>query len=159
MSRTGARAFSPANLEKLNKAITSDAIIHPDHEFSIEGHHNNTTKQHMETLYQLGFRRISFGVQDNDPTVQRIINRIQPFENVQRVTEQARAIGFTAVNFDLIYGLPLQTIASIEKSILQSLQLKPDRVAFYSYAHVPWTSRGQRLFDENDLPGASTKYL
>ena len=149
--------FSPANLEKLIKAITNDAIIHPDHEFSIEGHPNNTTKQHMETLFQLGFRRISFGVQDNDPTVQRIINRIQPFENVQRVTEQARAIGFTAVNFDLIYGLPLQTLSSIEKSILQSLQLKPDRVAFYSYAHVPWTSRGQRLFDENDLPGAELK--
>lgn len=149
--------FSPANLEKLIKAITNDAIIHPHHEFSIEGHPNNTTKQHMETLFQLGFRRISFGVQDNDPTVQRIINRIQPFENVQRVTEQARAIGFTAVNFDLIYGLPLQTLSSIEKSILQSLQLKPDRVAFYSYAHVPWTSRGQRLFDENDLPGAELK--
>lgn len=149
--------FSPANLEKLIKAITNDAIIHPDHEFSIEGHPNNTTKQHMETLFQLGFRRISFGVQDNDPAVQRIINRIQPFENVQRVTEQARAIGFTAVNFDLIYGLPLQTLSSIEKSILQSLQLKPDRVAFYSYAHVPWTSRGQRLFDENDLPGAELK--
>ncbi|MCS3799800.1 oxygen-independent coproporphyrinogen III oxidase [Niastella sp. OAS944] len=149
--------FSPANLEKLIKAITNDAIIHPDHEFSIEGHPNNTTKQHMESLFQLSFRRISFGVQDNDPTVQRIINRIQPFENVQRVTEQARAIGFTAVNFDLIYGLPLQTLSSIEKSILQSLQLKPDRVAFYSYAHVPWTSRGQRLFDENDLPGAELK--
>jgi oxygen-independent coproporphyrinogen III oxidase len=149
--------FSPRNLEKLIKAILNDAIIHPDHEFSIEGHPNNTAKQHMETLYQLGFRRISFGVQDNDPTVQRIINRIQPFENVQRVTEQARAIGFTAVNFDLIYGLPLQTISSIEKSILQSLQLQPDRVAFYSYAHVPWTSRGQRLFDENDLPGAELK--
>jgi oxygen-independent coproporphyrinogen III oxidase len=149
--------FSPDNLEKLIKATLKDAIIHPDHEFSIEGHPNNTTKQHLETLYRLGFRRISFGVQDNDPTVQRIINRIQPFENVQRVTEQARAIGFTAVNFDLIYGLPLQTISSIEKSILQSLQLKPDRVAFYSYAHVPWTSRGQRLFDENDLPGAELK--
>lgn len=149
--------FSPGNLEKLIKAITNDAIIHPDHEFSIEGHPNNTTQQHMETLYQLGFRRISFGVQDNDPTVQRIINRIQPFENVQRVTEQARAIGFTAVNFDLIYGLPLQTVSSIEKSISQSLQLKPDRVAFYSYAHVPWTSRGQRLFDEKDLPGAALK--
>jgi len=149
--------FSPRNLEKLINAITKDAIVHPDHEFSIEGHPNNTTKEHMETLYQHGFRRISFGVQDNDPTVQRIINRIQPFENVQRVTEQARAIGFTAVNFDLIYGLPLQTCSSIEKSILQSLQLKPDRVAFYSYAHVPWTSRGQRLFDENDLPGAELK--
>jgi oxygen-independent coproporphyrinogen-3 oxidase len=149
--------FSPAHLAQLINTITADAVIHPGHEFSIEGHPNNTTSQHLEALYQLGFRRISFGVQDNDPTVQRIINRIQPFENVQRVTEQARATGFTAVNFDLIYGLPLQTIPSIEKSILQSLQLQPDRVAFYSYAHVPWTSRGQRLFDEHDLPGAALK--
>jgi oxygen-independent coproporphyrinogen III oxidase len=149
--------FSPQHLEKLIQAITKDAVIHPEHEFSIEGHPNNTTQQHLETLYQLGFRRISFGVQDNDARVQRIINRIQPFENVQRVTEQARTIGFTAVNFDLIYGLPLQTIPSIQQSILQSLQLRPDRVAFYSYAHVPWTSRGQRLFDENDLPSAALK--
>jgi oxygen-independent coproporphyrinogen-3 oxidase len=149
--------FSPAHLEQLINAIFKEAIIHPEHEFSIEGHPNNTTQQHLQTLYKLGFRRVSFGVQDNDPSVQRIINRIQPFENVQRVTEQARATGFTAVNFDLIYGLPLQTISSIEKSILQSLQLQPDRVAFYSYAHVPWTSRGQRLFDENDLPSAALK--
>lgn len=149
--------FSPANLAALINAITNDALIHPEHEFSIEGHPNNTTLQHLETLYQLGFRRISFGVQDNNPAVQRIINRIQPFENVQRVTEQARATGFTAINFDLIYGLPLQTLPSIQQSILQSLQLRPDRVAFYSYAHVPWTSRGQRLFDENDLPSAELK--
>lgn len=149
--------FSPEHLAQLINTITADAVIHPDHEFSIEGHPNNTTLQHLETLHQLGFRRISLGVQDNDPAVQRIINRIQPFENVQRVTEQARAIGFTAVNFDLIYGLPLQTIPSVRQSILQSLQLQPDRVAFYSYAHVPWTSRGQRLFDEHDLPSAALK--
>jgi oxygen-independent coproporphyrinogen-3 oxidase len=149
--------FSPEHLAQLISTITNDAVVHPDYEFSIEGHPNNTTLQHLETLYQLGFRRISFGVQDNDPAVQRIINRIQPFENVQRVTEQARATGFTALNFDLIYGLPLQTIPSIEKSIEQSLQLRPDRVAFYSYAHVPWTSRGQRLFDEHDLPSAALK--
>jgi len=149
--------FSPANLQKLVEAILKDSVVHPEHEFSIEGHPNNTTLSHLTTLYKAGFRRISFGVQDNDPQVQRIINRIQPFENVQRVTEQARTVGLTAVNFDHIYGLPLQTTQTIEKSILQSLQLRPDRVAFYSYAHVPWTSRGQRLFDENDLPGSDLK--
>jgi oxygen-independent coproporphyrinogen-3 oxidase len=149
--------FSPANLEKLITTIFKDATIHPQHEFSIEGHPNNTTGAHLKALYGLGFRRISFGVQDNDARVQRIINRIQPFENVQRVTEQSKATGFTAVNVDLIYGLPLQTIPSVQKSILQTLQLRPDRVAFYSYAHVPWTSRGQRLFDENDLPSTALK--
>ncbi len=149
--------FSPENLEKLFSQIFKDAIIHPDHEFSFEGHPNNTTEAHLQTLYNLGFRRVSFGVQDNDAEVQRIINRIQPFENVQVASETARRIGYKSVNFDLIYGLPKQTLQSMEKTILQTITLQPDRVAFYSYAHVPWASRGQRLFDENDLPSTDTK--
>ncbi|HYH14486.1 MAG TPA: coproporphyrinogen III oxidase, partial [Flavisolibacter sp.] len=86
-----------------------------------------------------------------------LINRIQPLENVRRATEEARRIGFTSVNFDLIYGLPLQTLASIERTIKEVIELKPDRIAFYSYAHVPWTSRAQRLFDETHLPAAEEK--
>ena len=151
--------FSPQNLKKLLDAILKFSIVHPQHEFSIEGHPNNTTKQHLKLLYSLGFRRISYGVQDLDPEVQRVINRIQPFENVKQATENARAAGFTSVNFDLIYGLPLQNIQSIENTISQVITLKPDRIAFYSYAHVPWTSRGQRLFNETDLPGAEEKIL
>jgi len=149
--------FSAANLEKLLTMIFSRSAIHPQHEFSIEGHPNNTTEEQLQTLFNLGFRRISYGVQDNDPEVQRIINRIQPLENVIRATETARKTGFTSVNFDLIYGLPRQTKTSMERTIGQVLGLKPDRIAFYSYAHVPWTSRAQRLFDENDLPSASEK--
>ena len=149
--------FSPENLTKLLNSIFENAEIHPKHEFSFEGHPNNTSRQHLEALYKLGFNRVSYGVQDNDAEVQRIINRIQPFENVKNATEIARDIGYKSVNFDLIYGLPKQTLASMEKTILQTISLKPDRVAFYSYAHVPWTSRGQRLFDENDLPSASLK--
>ena len=149
--------FSPENLTKLLTSIFEHAAIHPKHEFSFEGHPNNTSRQHLEALYKLGFERVSYGVQDNDAEVQRIINRIQPFENVKNATETARNIGYKSVNFDLIYGLPKQTLAGMEKTILQTISLKPDRVAFYSYAHVPWTSRGQRLFDENDLPAASLK--
>ena len=149
--------FSPRNMVALLDTIYKDAIIHPQHEFSIEGHPNNTTAEHLETLYNLGFRRISYGVQDNDPEVQRIINRIQPLENVRQATENARKIGFKSVNFDLIYGLPKQHMESMERTILQTLELQPDRIAFYSYAHVPWTSRGQRLFDVNDLPSAEEK--
>jgi oxygen-independent coproporphyrinogen III oxidase len=149
--------FSPRNLNTLLEAIVKRSIVHPHHEFSFEGHPNNTTKKQLETLYSLGFRRVSLGVQDNDPEVQHIINRIQPFENVKRVTEEAREIGFKSVNFDLIYGLPLQNLQSIENTILQCITLSPDRVAFYSYAHVPWTSRAQRLFDESDLPSAELK--
>lgn len=149
--------FSRENLQKLLNGIFKNATIHPQHEFGLEGHPNNTTKEHLQALYDLGFRRVSYGVQDHDPKVQHIINRIQPFENVKLAVENARSVGYESVNFDLIYGLPLQTEESIKKTILQSVSLKPDRVAFYSYAHVPWTSRGQRLFDENDLPSADEK--
>jgi oxygen-independent coproporphyrinogen III oxidase len=149
--------FSPANLRRLLTGILDTCIVPKEHEFSFEGHPNNTTSEHLQTLYDLGFRRVSFGVQDNDPEVQRMINRIQPFENVVRVTEWARHIGYESVNFDLIYGLPLQSPASLERTLSECVSLRPDRVAFYSYAHVPWTSRGQRLFDENDLPTPEVK--
>lgn len=149
--------FSPKNLQSLVNHLFKHATIHPQHEFGFEGHPNNTTREHLQILYDLGFRRVSYGVQDHDPKVQRVINRIQPFQNVKMAVENARAVGYDSVNFDLIYGLPLQTQESIEKTILQSISLTPDRVAFYSYAHVPWTSRGQRLFDENDLPSADEK--
>jgi len=149
--------FSPFNLELLINSITNRAVVHPRREFSIEGHPNNTTKGHLITLYGMGFRRISYGVQDNNPKVQKIINRIQPLENVRRATDEAREVGFKSVNFDLIYGLPKQTLQGIEKTIRQTIELRPDRIAFYSYAHVPWASRGQRLFDENDLPSAEEK--
>lgn len=149
--------FSPDNLERLLENIFNSAKIHPDHAFSFEGHPNNTTREHLQRLYELGFRRVSYGVQDNDPEVQRIINRIQPLENVRRATADARELGYHSVNFDLIYGLPLQTEERLRTTIQQCIDLKPDRIAFYSYAHVPWTSRGQRLFDENDLPDTETK--
>lgn len=149
--------FSPRNLQRLLKFILKSSIIHPRHEYSIEGHPNNTTIEHLAMLQGLGFRRISYGVQDNDPDVQKVINRIQPFENVKLATANARANGFTSVNFDLIYGLPLQTLQSMERTINGVIELKPDRIAFYSYAHVPWTSKAQRLFDESHLPSAEKK--
>ncbi|MCW5908228.1 MAG: oxygen-independent coproporphyrinogen III oxidase [Chitinophagales bacterium] len=149
--------FAPENLAALLQFIFQDSVIHPQHEFSFEGHPNNTTEGHLKTLYTLGFRRVSFGVQDNDPEVQRIINRIQPLQNVKRATDTARAVGYQSVNYDLIYGLPKQTLEGIQKTIREIIELRPDRIAFYSYAHVPWTSKGQRLFDESDLPSAELK--
>lgn len=149
--------FSPKNLKRVVEMILKSSIVHPNKHFSIEGHPNNTTPEHLKVLYSLGFRRISYGVQDNDPEVQRIINRIQPLVNVRNATENARKAGFTSVNFDLIYGLPKQTLQSIERTIREVIELKPDRIAFYSYAHVPWTSRGQRLFDVKDLPNPDEK--
>jgi oxygen-independent coproporphyrinogen-3 oxidase len=149
--------FSPANLQRLMDIIRKNTLLHPRYQFSIEGHPNNTTRAHLRVLHAGGFRRISFGVQDNDPDVQRAINRIQPFENLERATGAAREAGFTSINFDLIYGLPLQTTASITRTFAEVLRLRPDRIAFYSYAHVPWTSPVQRLFDECHLPGPEEK--
>jgi len=149
--------FSAGNLQKLMHGIYLNAIIHPQKEFSFEGHPNNTTQQHLQTLFNLGFTRVSYGVQDNNAVVQHAINRIQPFSNVQRATQQARAVGFTSVNFDLIYGLPFQTLAGMKKTMQEVISLKPDRIAFYSYAHVPWKQKAQRLFDENDLPTPALK--
>ncbi|HVS95610.1 MAG TPA: oxygen-independent coproporphyrinogen III oxidase [Puia sp.] len=149
--------FSPANLRRLLTLILSGCRIHADHAFSIEGHPNNTTRSHLEALYELGFRRISYGVQDLNPEVQQAIGRIQPFGNVRRATEEARAAGFTAVNFDLIYGLPLQTPDRLRRTIEQSLSLAPDRIAYYSYAHMPAVSCNQRLIDPTQLPSPAEK--
>ncbi len=150
--------FSPANLRLLLEGIFAKAEIAENPEFSFEGHPNNTTKDHLQTLYDLGFRRCSFGVQDYDPQVQKAINRIQPFENVKNVTEWAREIGYKSVSHDLVFGLPFHTWEKREFSIRKTLELKPDRLAFYSYAHVPWIKGvGQRGFDENDLPSGEEK--
>src|SRR5690606_25310605 len=129
-----------------------------DYEFSFEGHPNNTTREHLQTLYGLGFRRVSYGVQDYNEHVQKAIHRIQPFEAVKYVTEQAREIGFTSVGHDIIFGLPFQTLDDVERTILRTKELLPDRLAFYSYAHVPWIKgNGQRGFNEEDLPTPDTK--
>ena len=149
--------FSPKNLERLIQHIKAKTIIHPQHEFSFEGHPNNTTHEHLITLYQLGFRRVSFGVQDVDPLVQETIHRVQPTENVTRVINWAREIGYTSVNLDLVYGLPKQTEDSVKMTFDQVIFWKPDRIAFYSYAHVPWIKPGMRKFTEADLPKTETK--
>ena len=150
--------FSPENLKILLEGIFSTVEIAENPEFSFEGHPNNTTKEHLLTLYDLGFRRCSFGVQDYDLKVQKAINRIQPFENVKNVTEWAREIGYRSVSHDLVFGLPHQSWEAMEFTIRKTLELKPDRLAFYSYAHVPWIKGvGQRGFDENDLPSGEEK--
>lgn len=150
--------FSPENLTLLINGLKAKAKLADEYEFSFEGHPNNTTKKHLQTLYNLGFRRVSFGVQDYNPTVQKAIHRIQPFENVKRVTEQAREIGYTSVGHDIIFGLPFQTEAHVEETIKKTKALLPDRIAFYSYAHVPWIKgNGQRGFKDSDLPKANSK--
>jgi len=149
--------FSPANLEKLLTGIFSSATLHNSKEFSFEGHPNNTSFEHLATLSGLGFTRVSYGVQDNDPVVQKAINRPQPFYNVVKATENARTAGYTSVNFDLVYGLPFQTTRGMAETFDKIIGLKPERIAFYSYAHVPWKQKAQRLFDETNLPSPEQK--
>lgn len=145
--------FSTENLKQLMDGLLEGADLKKDHEFSFEGHPNNTSKEHLRTLYDLGFRRVSYGVQDYDPQVQLAINRIQPFENVKKVHDWSKETGYTSINHDLVFGLPHQTLKGIEETINKTNELRPDRIAFYSYAHVPWIKgNGQRGFDEKDLP-------
>jgi len=151
--------FSPENLVKLITGITHDCIVPPDHEFSVEVHPNYTREEHLRALSSVGFNRISLGVQDFDHEVQFIINRLQSFEKTNEVVDWARKHHFNSINIDLVYGLPRQTISSVAYTIDLIKQLKPDRIAFYSYAHVPWKSKGQRHYTEADLPNASDKWL
>ena len=150
--------FSPQQLTRLIDGIFKRAEKSKNYSFSFEGHPNNTTEEHLQTLYDLGFKRNSFGVQDYDPVVQKAIHRIQPFEVVERVTSASRRIGYDSVSHDLVFGLPFQTENSIRNTIQTTIRIKPDRIAYYSYAHVPWIKGvGQRGFDENDLPKDSQK--
>ena len=149
--------FSPENLAYLLSSILSTVDIAPNHDFSFEGHPSNTTKAHLRALYDLGFERVSFGIQDFDEKVQDTINRYQTFEEVKQVMDDAREIGYTSINFDLVYGLPYQTIESINDTITKIISLNPERIAFYSYAHVPWLKPGQRKYSEKDLPADAYK--
>jgi len=151
--------FEAENLKLLINGLLTGSIIHSDADFSFEAHPGNTSIKHLQTVYDLGFRRLSLGIQDFDPRVQLIINRKQSFEQVRLVTMQARSIGFTSINYDLIYGLPLQTLAGLLKTMALVNELQPDRIAFYSYAHIPWIKPGQRQFTTDDLPGPELKNL
>ena len=145
--------FSKEQLQILMDGLFNIAKKHPEAEFSFEGHPNNTTKEQLQTLYNCGFERVSFGVQDYNLKVQIAIHRVQPFEAVEQVTKWAREIGYISVSHDLIFGLPHQTKENVIYSINKTKELQPDRISFYSYAHVPWVKGvGQRGFNEDDLP-------
>lgn len=145
--------FSPKSLRNLIDGITSKGIVPKNHSYSFEGHPNNTRLDHLELLSELGFNRASYGVQDFDPIVQKTINRVQPFSIVKEVIENTRATGFNSTSFDLVYGLPHQTKDSIIDTINKVRELKPERIAYYSYAHVPWIKgNGQRGYSDEDLP-------
>jgi oxygen-independent coproporphyrinogen-3 oxidase len=150
--------FSVDQLEKLITGLFQTADRAANFDFSFEGHPNNTTRAHLQKLYDLGFRRVSFGVQDYSPIVQEAIHRVQPFHNVAKVTFWAREMGYTSIGHDLIFGLPFQTLDDVIDTIEKTKSLAPDRLAFYSYAHVPWIKgNGQRGFKDQDVPKDEAK--
>ncbi|MCE7054842.1 oxygen-independent coproporphyrinogen III oxidase [Algoriphagus sp. AGSA1] len=148
--------FDPECLHELISQILGSSERMSNAEFSFEGHPNNTSFAHLMTLKELGFDRVSFGIQDFDEQVQTAIHRIQPFEKVKNVTDSAKILGYTSINFDLIYGLPHQTLESMTDTIAKVQSLKPDRIAFYSYAHLPSAFPAQKSF-EQFLPSETQK--
>lgn len=148
--------FSPAHLAQLILALVAEqpsAI-----ECSFEAHPDNTTAEHLQTLHALGFKRISLGIQDFDPKVQLLINRYQTPAQVATISAEARMLGYESINFDLIYGLPGQTLQGLSNTLDEVITLMPDRIAFYSYAHVPWLKPGQRHYTVADIPQGNDKF-
>ncbi|MEO9872009.1 oxygen-independent coproporphyrinogen III oxidase [Ekhidna sp.] len=149
--------FASENLNKLLSGIISKATLSKEFQMSFEGHPANTRTSHLETLHAIGFNRVSFGIQDFDLNVQKLINRMQSFEQVKAITEKAREIGYTSVNYDVVYGLPGQTPESVQNTLDQIIELKPERIAYYSYAHVPVLRPAQKSY-ESHLPNADEKW-
>ncbi|MEM1434272.1 MAG: oxygen-independent coproporphyrinogen III oxidase [Pseudomonadota bacterium] len=123
-----------------------------DHEFSIEIDPRSTHDETMRLLSELGFNRVSLGIQDFDPQVQLAVNRLQSEQDVERLMEDVRAFGYRSVSFDLIYGLPHQSVASFDRTLDAAIRMRPDRLAVYNYAHLPSRFKGQRMIWEEELP-------
>jgi oxygen-independent coproporphyrinogen-3 oxidase len=149
--------LSDEELRRLVGALDAAFERSSDIEASIEVDPRTVTPERLHTLRQLGFNRISFGVQDFDPAVQQAVHRVQSVEQVRTLIEAARSLGFVSTNVDLIYGLPKQTPQSFNRTIEQVLALEPDRIALYAYAHLPTRFKPQRRIHEADLPVAAPR--
>lgn len=149
--------LTPPQIEDLFGFAHDHFRFAPDAEIGIEVDPRVTSREHLETLRKLGFNRLSMGIQDFHPLVQKTINRVQPFELTAGLIQSARNLGFDSVNVDLIYGLPYQTADTFAHTVDQILELTPDRVALFSYAHVPWLKKQQNSF-EGHLPEGMQKF-
>ena len=149
--------LSPVQMEDLFNHTRERFSFAPDAEIGIEIDPRVTSREHLETLRRLGFNRLSMGIQDFDPKVQQTIHRVQPYEMTRDLILVARELGFESLNVDLIYGLPYQTASSFSSTIDRTLTLEPDRVAMFSYAHVPWLKKQQGSFAEH-LPEGMEKF-
>lgn len=151
--------LNPESLRKLLTGLHKDIVRDEHFEGSMEVDPRRTSKEQLEVLREFGWNRLSLGVQDFNPEVQRLINRTQPYDLTARVVQWGRDLGFESINIDLIYGLPAQTIEIMDRTVDQTLTLKPDRLALYSFAMVPWIKPQQRLFKDEDVPQGEEKRL
>ncbi len=149
--------LSDAELEDLMAMLRRHFSLVPGGEYSIEVDPRTVSVPRLEHLHRLGFNRLSFGVQDFDPAVQKAVHRVQPAQQVFDLVAAARQIGFESINVDLIYGLPLQTPESFARTLAQVTQLRPDRVALYAYAHLPARFKPQRRIAVAELPSPGEK--
>jgi oxygen-independent coproporphyrinogen-3 oxidase len=150
--------FSAENLSRILAPIIAHTRIDQNRfEASVEVHPGHTTRDQLAMLRGAGFTRISIGVQDFDPEVQRLVNRHQPYEVTKSITDIARDEGYTSVNYDLIYGLPRQMPDRFRQTVEKTIELRPDRIALYSFARVPWIKPAQRSYKDEDIPVAGEK--
>ena len=144
--------FGPRELQRLLDGIFAHADRADIHAFSFEAHPSSTIEGHLKVLASFGFDRVSIGVQDFSQAILQLINRHQTYGQVVQTVELARKHNYRSVNFDIIYGLPTQTKEDILRTVDEISRFLPERIAFYSYAHVPWISKSQRAYSESDLP-------
>lgn len=149
--------LNPAQLTRLFRSLTDRFTLAPDAEISLEVHPPVTSFEQLETLVGLGFNRLSMGIQDFDPAVQVAVNRIQPFEQTRDLIARARELGFLSINTDLMYGLPLQTLEGFGRTLGLIKELRPDRIALFNFAYLPWLKPHHKLIKESELPAADTK--
>ena len=149
--------LEPDAMRRLQSVVRGEFDLEPDAEVAIEIDPRVTSADHLEAIRDLGFNRLSVGVQDFTPAVQQAVNRIQPYEETLALVERARALGLGSINVDLIYGLPLQTPETFQRTLDQVLSLRPDRLAVYSYAHMPWIKVQQKRIVEEQLPTPDVK--
>ncbi len=150
--------LSPAQIEELHAHVATHFDIDPAGESAVEVDPRVTSAEQLRVLHSLGFNRLSMGVQDFTPEVQAAIGRRQSAALTRELYDTARAIGFKSINLDLIYGLPLQTTETFERTLSSVIAMRPDRIAVYSYAHVPWLRPHQKGINTADLPDRSTKF-
>jgi len=149
--------LQPDEIRRLGDIIRQHFTFAPDIEASVEVDPRRLTRDHMAALRDIGFNRASMGVQDFNPKVQEAVHRIQPREMTQQAMDWMRELGYGSINLDLIYGLPFQTPASFNETLDTVLEMKPDRLAVFSYAHVPWVKPSQKILEQKILPAPETK--